>query len=306
MEDKIIGFQEKLVDYRKRRRRNLAIKISVVGVLLLLVILYVLTPLSRVSSYSLTGNKNITSSQVLEIAGINRSTSLLTLNASEVEKKLNDNPLISNAKVSVDFCGLKVSFDENAPTLKKSDGTIFMTNESYSPEWLNDEVLGETLQESINTVPLLLPTGIETSANIGYFGQIYYNISSEYRKNIKFIEFKQDEDKTNYVNYYLSIPRLEDNYLKVRINVYSISQQDWREAIAYALDSSSYSRWEKYIFDIEDQMATLESTKQTYTENDQNFNYYSIKVIIIKNNGEFKYGIYTESGTPFGSNTNNA
>jgi cell division protein FtsQ len=291
MTEKTETFQDKLFTYRQKQRKSLFIKVSIICGLLVMIALYVLLPFSRVSSYSLVGNKNINSDQILEIVNLKRSTSLFVLNTNEIEEKLNNHPLISNAKVNATFGGLTISIDESAPYLKNSQNKVYMTKEvtplvPSEQDWYNDEIVGDTLKETLEVIPTLLNDDISNS-EISYFGDVYYEISKEYRSKIKYYDVSIDDKNIPYMNCFVEVPDF-DELLNVQLPFLNKKNTGALKAIAYALDEESYTRWKRDIFTSSVGFDLLKSTKKTT----ENFSYYSIKVIIEETNGTYYYGIY--------------
>ena len=110
--DSKITFEEKLIIRKNKAKTVFIAKLSCIALVFCMVALYFFAPVSQVSNFKLEGNIYFTSSDILEIAHLNKKTSLYSIDTKEVEELLTSHPLIEKSKVKCDFFGLKIKIEE--------------------------------------------------------------------------------------------------------------------------------------------------------------------------------------------------
>ena len=91
MEEKkviISNFEDRLTLLRKKEKKNFLVRITIVAFIFLLLIVYLVTPLSQVGNYHLKGNLNLNKNEVLKIAHLNKNTSLFLINEKKCHELL--------------------------------------------------------------------------------------------------------------------------------------------------------------------------------------------------------------------------
>lgn len=289
-ENKVVisNFEDRLSKLRKKEKQNFFIRIGIVVFLFLFLIVYLVTPLSQVGNYHLKGNLNLSKSEVLKIAHLNRNTSLFLVDEKKCQELLNEHPLIKSSKVKTGlFTGLSVEIEELTPVLKRSN-LYYLNDGSILDNALLDSPL---VGKHLNNIIKLIPT--DASNNYSYskeqlvnYSNIYFNVEPSFRNSIDHFKITSDGNYEFFVLY-------NDIHYSVILDFSSsISYED----IAYAIDSDSFERYDNSIFS--NDKISLE--KQIYQNGETSFEYYSIKVIIKYEFATSKamYSVYTANDQP--------
>lgn len=129
MSDKVSEFDSDYLKEKraKRRKRQKQIQYSVFGVLLFIIILifiYMFTPLSKISSVEISGNDNTSKNQINKAINVKDNSRMYTYSTTKAQNKLEESTLIKNAEVKKHFPNkltVKVSEKQIVALTKKKD-----------------------------------------------------------------------------------------------------------------------------------------------------------------------------------------
>ncbi|WP_057511953.1 cell division protein FtsQ/DivIB [Staphylococcus sp. NAM3COL9] len=105
MTNKVSEFDSEYLKEKRarRRKRQKQIRYSVFGVLLfiiILIVIYMFTPLSKISSVEIKGNDNVSKSAIHKAINVKDTSRMYTYSTSKATNKLKDNKLIKSAKIT--------------------------------------------------------------------------------------------------------------------------------------------------------------------------------------------------------------
>lgn len=151
MADKVREFDSEYLKQKRelRRKRQKQIQYSVFGVLLffiLLILIYMFTPLSKISSVEIKGNNNVSKSDISKAINVKDNSKMYTYSTSKAEKKLKENTLVKDAKVTKHFPNkmtVKVTEDQIVALIKKKDKYVPITEDGTELENFQDSVLDD-------------------------------------------------------------------------------------------------------------------------------------------------------------------
>ena len=191
--DSKITFEEKLIIRKNKAKTVFIAKLSCIALVFCMVALYFFAPVSQVSNFKLEGNIYFTPSDILEIAHLNKKTSLYSINTKEVEELLTSHPLIEKSKVKCDFFGLKIKIEEIAP-LCNYDGKIYLSNgEVVTEEMKNNELYGSFLVSNLDKTYRadFNPTEIRNK-QLEHFNAIWIHASENAKQKTFHISYNQN------------------------------------------------------------------------------------------------------------------
>lgn len=215
----------------KKTRRKIKYGRILIALLVLFGIIYLFFTIFsfKIRNIYIKGNNILSDQDIIELAGVEDYPSVLTFLSGSVEKKLEKNLLIKNAKVSKkNFFELHITVEENTPLFynKTTNKTVYLNSKEQSG---ND--VAPTL---INYVPDKIYKRFISKMKLVNFNTIKRISEIEYSPNDvdknRFLLYMQDG---NYV--YLTLDKFD------RINSYMeiIKKFENKKGILY-LDSGEY------------------------------------------------------------------
>lgn len=154
MEEKAV--KEIVTEKWNKKRFFFFIRFSIVLLLLLMILLYFLTPISRVSDYTLTGNYYLTSDEVLDILWLKRDSYLFRIDENQKEELLNEHPLIRNGKISISPFSFSIDIDELSPCLIEDENVLLSDRSILDEKLYQNALVGEKLKEIQKRIPRVL------------------------------------------------------------------------------------------------------------------------------------------------------
>ncbi|WP_273125386.1 cell division protein FtsQ/DivIB [Metabacillus sp. HB246100] len=106
VEKKVVSLEDripKLQQQRKQKSNRRLISFLSIFFLLILLVIYFQSPLSKVASISVEGNEHVDSKEIIELSGITTSTGFWNINTSEVEKNLSNHLQIKHVEIKKEF-----------------------------------------------------------------------------------------------------------------------------------------------------------------------------------------------------------
>ena len=272
-----LNFEEQLIKLNNQKKRKFITKIIVIVFMFLTFGIYLFSPLSKFSDFTLTGNYFINKIDVLKILNVSSSTSLYSVNEDEYEKRLNNHPLIKSSNVSVSVFGLKVEIEEIAPVLKTGSNDFYCNDgeiRNYDNAFTTCLMPSHYLEE-IDKLPVYLNSNNHqlTKSEVCFIQDVYYTLSEEYRNKITYFDYS-DEYKYSYF-----FNLTNDTLYEVVVEFNSSLKES--ENIAFALDSTAQQNYYKDFLD----NPNINLTLKNYQNGETSFEYYSILVKI-----EYEFG----------------
>lgn len=132
MADKVKEFDSDYLKEKraKRRKRQKQIQYSIFGVLLFIIILiliYMFTPLSKVNSVKIAGNDNVSKSTIDKAINVKSSSRMYMYSTTKAKNNLEDNELIKSAEVKKVFpnkLSVKVTEKQIVAMVQKKDNYV--------------------------------------------------------------------------------------------------------------------------------------------------------------------------------------
>lgn len=272
-----LNFEEQLIKLNNQKKRKFITKIIVIVFMFLTFGIYLFSPLSKISDFTLTGNYFINKIDILKILNVSSNTSLYSVNEDEYEKGLNNHPLIKSSNVSVSVFGLKVEIEEIAPVLKTGSNDFYCNDgeiRNYDNAFTTCLMPSHYLEE-IDKLPVYLNSNNHqlTKSEVCFIQDVYYTLSEEYRNKITYFDYS-DEYKYSYF-----FNLTNDTLYEVVVEFNSSLKES--ENIAFALDSTAQQNYYKDFLD----NPNINLTLKNYQNGETSFEYYSILVKI-----EYEFG----------------
>lgn len=279
-------FEQKIKLIQKKKKRNFIIKLGTIIGIFVLLIVYLLTPLSQVGNYRLSGNLNLSKKDVLKIAHLKSNTSLYSIDEKKCEELLLSHPLIDSCKVKTSvFGGLEIKIEEKTPVLSNDQVYYLNNGELLDNSLLSSPYLGEYLENIISEIPKLVDSSNDSEllneTTISKHGKIYFGVSKDYRLNIEYLKIYQNNMFGYFVKY-------QEKYYQIVLD-FSRDVSSYLD-VSYALDKNAFDLYFENIFS--NPKVILE--EQKFENGQTSFIYYSIKVIIDYEFGssKAKYSVY--------------
>ncbi len=116
--DNLAFSEDSLQRYLKERKIGFIKRFSILVVLWLLIIGYFVSPISKVGTPKVTGIKNLTISDIIDIARVNSTDYLWDNNTEEQVELLARHPLIKDVEITVNIFGMYIEIEETYPIAK--------------------------------------------------------------------------------------------------------------------------------------------------------------------------------------------
>lgn len=260
-----LTFEEKLNMIHKKKRNTFILKLCIVFSIFSLLIIYLVTPLSQVSNYSLSGNLNFNKQEILEIMHLNKKSNLYFISKKQCDELLNNHPLIKSGKVNISPLGFKVTIEENTPVISQNEVYYLKDGEIFDNELFSNPLISSYLENLKNNLPICLSSDKLSKKDLTFFSDIYYSLSNEYQNNVKY--FKVNDDNT-----YSFFSLYKENFYEI---IYDIPlSMDSFKSIKTPLDKKGFEIYENGL------IKGNELVEKNYQSEETTFKYYSIKVII--------------------------
>ena len=211
-------FETELQNRAKRNRKTFITKVSVIGVIALLIVVYFVTPISKVSNSTIDGMIYLSVDNYLSIAGISKSSSLYLINKDSIANALKEYPLIdeSTVSVSVSPLGLNIFAQEISPMFKY-ENDYYLTNGNKVDESLTNnqdtfiqEYMKTYLPSSLSLLTKPLDGKFNKTRYIHLCNLILNLRKSENKYQVSYVGYDADN---YYYDFYYKID--DSNLLKV-------------------------------------------------------------------------------------------
>ncbi|TXC92048.1 FtsQ-type POTRA domain-containing protein [Metabacillus litoralis] len=159
MEKKVVSLEDripKLQQQRKHKTNRRLISFLSIFFLLILLVIYFQSPLSKVSRITVSGNNYVTSGEIIEMSGISKSTGFWNINSDNVKEKIEKHLQIKKVEIQKqvpNYIFLQVEEFESVAYLEKAG--------AYFPILEN----GQALQDQVVTTPADAPILINWKSN---------------------------------------------------------------------------------------------------------------------------------------------
>ncbi len=211
-------FETELQNRAKKKRKVFFTKLSVIGVIAVLIVVYFVTPISKVSNSTIDGMIYLTIDDYLQISGISKSNSLYLISKDNIENSLKEYPLIDESTVSVSISplGLNIFAQEISPMFKYQD-EYYLTNGNKVDDTLKNS--GDEFIKNYMSTYLPLSLKLVTKPLEGKFNKTRYvhlcNLILNLRKskNDYQVAYVGYDEANYYYDFYYKID--DNNLLKV-------------------------------------------------------------------------------------------
>lgn len=202
-------FKKDVLKKYNKRRIFFLVRLSFVLLILIMLLLYFVTPISRVSSYSLTGNYYLQDEDILNILNIDRNSFLFKIDERKKEKDLSDYPLIKSGDIDVSFFSLKINLNEISPCLKEGNKDqykiILKDGSIMDKSLLEDEIVGQRLKEIVSHLPFILTSLEKYSSNESISKMILslaINMIAKYHFYPSYCDYESNNGPDGYFAFY--------------------------------------------------------------------------------------------------------
>lgn len=271
-------FETELQNRAKKNKKTFITKISVIGIIALLIVVYFVTPISKVSNSTIDGMIYLSVDNYLSIAGISKSNSLYLIDKDKIANALKDYPLIdeSSVNVSISPMGLNIFAQEISPMFKY-ENEYYLTNGNK----VDDSLINSTDEFIKNYMTSYLPMSLSlvTKPLEGKFNKTRYirlcnlilNLrKSENKYQVSYVGYDEDN---YYFDFYYKID--ESTLLKVSFDALNsisiasniINQNSLEKYLEKGIDGNylyNDSRIVPYEETIEDKTYSIKGIKVIY------------------------------------------
>lgn len=188
----------KLKESRKKKQNRRLIAYLSIFFLLIFLVIYIQSPLSRVHTVHVKGNALLSDAEVQKLTGISKKTNVWSVHKDELQMKLEKNPLIKKAKISREF--------PNTVTIsvKEYDRIAYVTkNKGYEPLFASGKTVDKFRTKSIpGDAPVLY--GFIDSKEQKHMAMELEKLNPGIRKLISEIHFNKREDSNEKLELYMN------------------------------------------------------------------------------------------------------
>lgn len=217
--DSVSNFEAKIRSIQKKKKRNLVVKIISCCLVFLMLVVYFILPVSRVSNSKVNGNIHYTSEQILEIAGLNKKDSLYLISKDKIKENLKKAPLIDENEIDISITplGLTIDVEEIVPILQYEED-IYMSDGKLLDEELlksKDPLVGDYLfLHTKDLIPVYSKPFEEkfTSSRVEHLSKLILSLDEESRNRIKGVSY---DSSTYYFSFYYETGIEDDTILKI-------------------------------------------------------------------------------------------
>ncbi len=212
-------FKTLVLKKNNKRKKFFFVRFLIVIFILLMVLLYFVTPLSKVSSYSLNGNYFLSEEQVLDIMFLNRNSFLYRIEPNEKEELLNEYPLIKESKVHVSPFTMDVSIEELAPCLIDGEDVILSDGTVLDEKLYDNELMGDELKEIVKKIPKILVPLATFDQNYAIRNLLFHlslSFVAKGKASVSYCSYTQDKNGPdgNFEFYFPISEELKDKFFE--------------------------------------------------------------------------------------------
>lgn len=129
---------------RKKTISRISKPLSIITFLFILVLIYMISPLSRVKDIVIVGNQSLDTSQIRKIANIHVNDNLTTIYTFNIKKNLESNDLISRAYIKKDLFSRKVIINVHEVTglfYYKNNNAKYLVDKNLTTQVVKNDVV---------------------------------------------------------------------------------------------------------------------------------------------------------------------
>lgn len=206
--DNLAFSEDSLQRYIKEKRMRFIKRFGVLVVLWSLIVGYFVLPISKVGTPTVEGIKNLTISDVIDIARVNSTDYLWDNNTAEQVDLLSRHPLIKDVEITVNIFGMYIEIEETYPLAKIQSSTTGNNLADFNYYFSDLSLVnGETVFqskpltnaiESMSNMPLM--TNIENSEILNSILIQLSEIDYEILQNILEVSYDENYLETDQIN----------------------------------------------------------------------------------------------------------
>lgn len=240
------NFEKRIKSIQSRKKRNFIIKVVSFFLTFVLIFIYFLLPISKVSNSTIEGNIFYTKDDVLTIAGLSEKQSLYLISKDKIKKNLINSPLIEDQSVKVNITpgGLKIEYEELVPVLEY-DNLKYLSNGTLLDEDLiksKDPLVGDYLYlHTQNLIPVYSKPFENkfVKTRVEHLSKLILSLDENSKSKIIGVDYNSEN---YYYSFYYQTGLKDDTILKVVFD--SAKKIDDLKLI---LDSSKVERYISYL-----------------------------------------------------------
>ena len=200
-ERKVVSLEERIPKLKQRRIKKAnrrAIMLLSLFFLLLVLVLYFLSPLSNVSTVKVKGNDYVTNEMVVKSSGVTSETSIWKIDKDEIAAKLKEIPYIKDASVELVLPNtVRITVDEY-----RQLGYV-VKNSSYLPVLESGKMIEPMKKEDVNlSAPLLF--GYEEGRAFESMAEALAKLPEEIVNSISEIHYTPTETDGYHTTLYMN------------------------------------------------------------------------------------------------------
>ena len=200
-ERKVVSLEERIPKLKQRRIKKAnrrAIMLLSLFFLLLVLVLYFLSPLSNVSTVKVKGNDYVTNEMVVKSSGVTSETSIWKIDKDEIAEKLKEIPYIKDASVELVLPNtVRITVDEY-----RQLGYVVKSS-SYLPVLESGKMIEPMKKEDVNlSAPLLF--GYEEGRAFESMAEALAKLPEEIVNSISEIHYTPTETDGYHATLYMN------------------------------------------------------------------------------------------------------
>lgn len=215
----VSNFEKRIRSIQKKKKKNLIIKIVSACLTFVLLLVYFLLPISKVSNSQIDGNIFYTDEEILSIAGLDKKQSLYLISKDKIKEKLIQSPLIDDESVDVKIfpTGLKIIYEEIVPVLKYENDIYLSDGTKLNQELFKskDPLIGDYLYlHTQNLIPVYSKPYDDkfVESRVEHLSKLILSLNEESRSKIVGVDYDSD---SYYFSFYYQTGLEDGTILKV-------------------------------------------------------------------------------------------
>lgn len=183
---------------RKRRQKQRRIQLGIFGgliLLIVLIVLYMFTPISRVDQVYIKGNHHVSQSEIKKALNLQKKTKIYSFNKGKAIDTLKKNPYVKNVDITRKFPNdieVKITEYDLVGLIEEKD--------HYYPVLDNDHILKDDKQQVPEDAPVV--SGF-TKSKRAQIIQALSEMKPDIRNSISEVTYADDKENRNQIKLYM-------------------------------------------------------------------------------------------------------
>ncbi len=200
------SFSNDIQDKLFRHKTSFFVRLAIFGFIDILILIYFISPFSKVNGFSLEGNYYYEKNEVLQILGLNNNTYLFDVDKKHCEELIIKHPLFDEScKIKITPFNLSLSLEEIALTYKDKNNNVYLSNDALLDDNLKNNLLvNEKIKLEMNNIPILLLDNTKYEVN-NLLKKLSLAICGYYNAKIDYLDYRLSSEGING-DFYLYFP----------------------------------------------------------------------------------------------------